>query len=417
MLSIIILLLSLLIVNYLTLKQQNKKHFRGLGIVLKIILFLELLCYIFFLWLINQGTSFFLIGNQSILDRLIKVRFVEKHYSDRYEKDSLFRLDDDLGYTLSDKSNLTNAQGLRNHKEYRFASAQNTLRMVVFGDSFVYGRDEEYENTWPYLLESSVGNLEVLNFGVPGYGVGQSYLRFLEEGLKFNPDILFFNTILLSGRDQFPAMRVLKTRGIRDSNTYRVHFWLEKNQLRSQVISPLNLFDPQFRDQFIYQPLALKENPSYWSLKIFSVSNIGLLLKNTFLPKQYLKNMQAKEYQDLDANVEILQNLLLVAKKNKIKVLFFVATNFNDLPLKIQYLIKHYKNWVVYSNSSLLELAGYYGYPFKELLNEGNHYNAQGHQIYTKKVAAILSSHEWGFGDRTFTYADQSKSFLRYPTK
>jgi hypothetical protein len=70
------------------------------------------------------------------------------------------------------------------------------LRIAVFGDSFTYGLESDFDDTWPHLLEERlrVGGTpaEVLNFGVGGYGMDQAYLRWDSVGKQYHPEIVVF---------------------------------------------------------------------------------------------------------------------------------------------------------------------------------------------------------------------------------
>ncbi|MCA8942530.1 MAG: hypothetical protein KDB80_08255 [Planctomycetes bacterium] len=50
-------------------------------------------------------------------------------------------------------------------------------RIAVFGCSFTYGSEVAGSESWPALLESRREDLQVLNFGVPGFGADQALLR------------------------------------------------------------------------------------------------------------------------------------------------------------------------------------------------------------------------------------------------
>ena len=146
--------------------------------------------------MIYQGSCFFLIGNQKVLDSLIKARLLYAIYFVQGKEYVINQVDNTLGYTIGQNKSTgaykSNQQGFRGDREYTLFPSKDVLRMAAFGDSFVFCDGEKNEDSWPAILEKSVGNFEVLNFGVPGYGFGQSYLRFLKDGLKFNPDIIFF---------------------------------------------------------------------------------------------------------------------------------------------------------------------------------------------------------------------------------
>ncbi|MFH1279964.1 MAG: SGNH/GDSL hydrolase family protein [Candidatus Eisenbacteria bacterium] len=83
-----------------------------------------------------------------------------------------------------------NSDGIRSGREYEKDPPPGTLRIAAFGDSFTHGDDVAGGEEWPALLESAGDGWEVLNFGVPGYGTDQAYLRYLEEGVRFSPDIV-----------------------------------------------------------------------------------------------------------------------------------------------------------------------------------------------------------------------------------
>ncbi len=83
----------------------------------------------------------------------------------------------------------TNSRGLRSAREYSAVPADSVVRVAAFGDSFVYGNEVDNANCWPVLAEQIYPRLEVLNYGVGGYGNDQAYLRFLADGRSLSPRI------------------------------------------------------------------------------------------------------------------------------------------------------------------------------------------------------------------------------------
>ncbi|MGE0621360.1 MAG: GDSL-type esterase/lipase family protein [Pseudomonadales bacterium] len=65
-------------------------------------------------------------------------------------------------------------------------------RAVALGDSFVYGNEVGPEENFAALLDRADNGLEVLNLGVPGYGIDQSWLKYLRHGEPLDPDIVIF---------------------------------------------------------------------------------------------------------------------------------------------------------------------------------------------------------------------------------
>ncbi|HEY6101666.1 MAG TPA: SGNH/GDSL hydrolase family protein [bacterium] len=82
-----------------------------------------------------------------------------------------------------------NAQGIRGNRIYRPTPPRGVLRLAAFGDSFTHGDDVRNQDTWEELLVRAHGQLEVMNFGVSGYGSDQAFLRYREEGLQYRPQI------------------------------------------------------------------------------------------------------------------------------------------------------------------------------------------------------------------------------------
>jgi hypothetical protein len=98
----------------------------------------------------------------------------------------LLTLDPALGWRYRanrpDSVNGSNAWGARGRREYTPRPRPHVTRVAAFGDSFVYGNEVGDRDNWAAQLEQLYPNLEVLNFGVGGYGLDQAYLRFLSEG-------------------------------------------------------------------------------------------------------------------------------------------------------------------------------------------------------------------------------------------
>jgi hypothetical protein len=92
-----------------------------------------------------------------------------------------------------------NSQGLRD-KEYPIIKPKGKIRLVALGDSFTFGEGIPYSKRFTDISERNLPNLEIINFGVPGYGLDQSILLFERKGLQFSPDfvILFINDPLTS---------------------------------------------------------------------------------------------------------------------------------------------------------------------------------------------------------------------------
>ncbi|MCZ6593914.1 MAG: SGNH/GDSL hydrolase family protein [Bacteroidetes bacterium] len=85
---------------------------------------------------------------------------------------------------------------MRSLREYSFEIPQGITRIAVFGDSFTECVDVRNEEAWPYLIEKSCENYEVLNFGVRAYGTDQSLLRYRRDARIFNPKIVLIGFMI-----------------------------------------------------------------------------------------------------------------------------------------------------------------------------------------------------------------------------
>ena len=101
----------------------------------------------------------------------------------------------------------TNSCGMR-ERELTLQKPVGTFRIAIIGDSFTFGWGVKEELAFPRQLEKilnnslsragpdkrNINNVEVLNFGVPGFSPFQAVATFEQKALDYNPDavVLFF---------------------------------------------------------------------------------------------------------------------------------------------------------------------------------------------------------------------------------
>jgi hypothetical protein len=106
----------------------------------------------------------------------------------------LLAIDSVLGWRYRaghvDSANETNSQGLRSTRTYSAKASPGVLRVAAFGNSSVYGNEVANADCWSTVLEQLDPRLEILNYGVGGYGVDQAYLRLLLEGYRLEPRVV-----------------------------------------------------------------------------------------------------------------------------------------------------------------------------------------------------------------------------------
>jgi hypothetical protein len=89
----------------------------------------------------------------------------------------------------------TNSQGIRARTEFEARVAPGRIRALCSGDSFAFGEGSGDLDTWCHLLTVLDDRLETVNLGQPGYGVGQSYLRYLRDGAPLDHQIHLFTFV------------------------------------------------------------------------------------------------------------------------------------------------------------------------------------------------------------------------------
>lgn len=102
--------------------------------------------------------------------------------------------DPDLGWRnnpgYTDSAHAINGVGARSQREYTAQPAPGVLRVAAYGDAYVYAAEVTTEEAWSTRIERDDATIEVLNFGVGGYGTDQAFLRFLGDGASFAPVVV-----------------------------------------------------------------------------------------------------------------------------------------------------------------------------------------------------------------------------------
>lgn len=96
-----------------------------------------------------------------------------------------------------------NSQGLRD-PERPYTAAPGTFRILALGDSFVEGYTVDTDRTVTQVLEKALDGpgcpVEVLNAGTAAYSTDQEYLFYLDEGVRYAPQVVllfaYYNDVL-----------------------------------------------------------------------------------------------------------------------------------------------------------------------------------------------------------------------------
>ncbi len=95
---------------------------------------------------------------------------------------------------FGDKTLNSNSKGIRGETEYSYEKSRRT-RILILGDSFTFGDGVSDDETYAAQLQQMLPEVEVINFGVHGYGHDQMLLYWKQEGVRYRPDILILGFI------------------------------------------------------------------------------------------------------------------------------------------------------------------------------------------------------------------------------
>jgi hypothetical protein len=124
----------------------------------------------------------------------------------------------------------TNSVGFRDD-EWAVEKAPGTVRIAVLGDSFVQAREVAKEERFTEILEQRLNasgglagrQVEVMNFGVAGYGTADELLVWRYEAQRYDPDIVLL--AFFAGNDVINNTRALQR------NANRPYFLLRDGEL------------------------------------------------------------------------------------------------------------------------------------------------------------------------------------------
>ena len=116
---------------------------------------------------------------------------------------SYFVPDGSLGWTVGpsrqskDGLYFSSSEGIRSAgPNVSYATRSVMHRVATVGDSFTFGLEVRFEDSWAARLEQLLGSqVQVLNFGVDGYGVDQAYLRYSRDVRQWHPELVLLGFI------------------------------------------------------------------------------------------------------------------------------------------------------------------------------------------------------------------------------
>lgn len=254
---------------------------------------------------------------------------VARHYRELLDRASgplsFLAYDDLLGWTVgrnrrsADGLYQSSSEGIRApHAEVTFAEHAGRTRIALVGDSFTFGNEVPYEGTWGYLLEKALGSeFQVLNFGVSGYGVDQTYLRYEKDARKWNPKIAIFGLI---------SHDILRTATVYPFLTFpdwdipfsKPRFILRDEDLKRMNVPPLApeaIFSRGSISElpFLEHDIGFKEND--WKKGLYHLSYLARLFVSRF-PRWSTENPDVSDEAHVSVNASIVKAFVRSARQS-----------------------------------------------------------------------------------------------------
>lgn len=321
------------------------------------------------------------------------------------DKLGYIRFDRTLGWPIrgdsisADGIYTSNSDGIRGDKNYSLNIPDRKTRITTFGDSFTHGDQVSNKDTWQSLMESKASNLEVLNFGVGGYGLDQAYLRFLEHGSKYETDIViigFMTENINRNRNRFRPFYFKRT-GLPFSKpmfTYingslsLIPSYFRKPQDYNELFTNRKTTIQRLGEGDFYYQRGLKSNPYLdWSPAI--------RLTKVFLSK-YFSNL-GNPYLN-DPNTLEVTKALFKSFRDKVssygqRPIVVIFPNKQDITRCNESKEKRYKPLIDYlrsNNFDFIDLGGQLcNYKPAEVFN--GHYNRLGNKIVAETMLRHVS--------------------------
>lgn len=328
----------------------------------------------------------------------------------------------------------TNSLGLRMEKEVE--PTKTKKRILLLGDSMIYGDNVNEKDTYYYKLQKYLGdNYEVINMAVSGYGTDQELSKLLEEGNNLNPDIVIINIALNDYSNNFnifymPNGTIFESR----KNAFILH----PKQIAGKLTDFLTYFNLDYN---ILEQIDLVyiENKNKKKIDTKTIdkdynfldknSHLYVLFKKFILKLQEEKNSRDNDYNlihkdrsyfyllekdyivDYNASIALTFRILNeISKVSKAEVIYvnipFRAQHdekfrkklmkkykgMEDLEFEFEKINKIQKEFMDFKNYNYIDLLPYLKNEKNIYLKNDNHWNNKGADAAAKTVANYIKN-------------------------
>ena len=294
----------------------------------------------------------------------------------------------------------SNSKGLRGDREYPVIPPNNSIRISSFGDSYTHCDDVKNEESWQEQLHNADHRLEVLNFGVGGYGLDQAFLRYREEGTLYGSHIILIgfmkeniNRLVNVFRPfYFPGIPLTKPRYfIRGNELILFHNPLSTLNDCSVLLHNPKALLSKFGENDYYYKLFPKEHfldfsPSVRLFKLLYYTMYNRYLEysgRTIYDKNGAYNQNSEAFRIC---TKLFDEFYYSAQKNKSLPIIILFPGPSDVERYHKNRIKDYSPLIQYFNSR--------GYRYIDLLDAFEKYGVSSHSddLYGKSHHAPLGN-------------------------
>lgn len=306
-----------------------------------------------------------------------------------------------------------NSHGIRVSHRPNKKNNNSPIKIALFGDSFTAAYDVPFENSWGYYLENNLKKsgfkLEVLNFGVGGYGMDQAFLRYKAVSSKFSPDIVIFGFQPENTRRNLNMIRSLYNHSFFPFSKPRFVFENKIFKLiNSPCPSPKKLLDIMehidnwslIKYEYFYSPDDFRAN------LLNNSKLISFALYEFYLALAKINKPQQEDKISSDLAIEIIKQFKKIALNNhKHYLIVHLPTSYN---------LREMRSHKIFRYSDLLYMIGNIApviHPESAMLKEFKnnsrdsifanktigHYSAKGNKIVADVITEYFLKHKYLF--------------------
>jgi hypothetical protein len=257
----------------------------------------------------------------------------------------------------------TNARGWRD-SDHSVARVPGIRRAVAVGDSFTFGTDVDDGERFTDLLPERIERLEVLNFGVPGYGTDQE-LRVLETGaLAYQPDVVILQICVFND--------------LRDINHRWLYSW------------PKPYYEVQDGELHLTRP------PFTWSIRVREASYLVETLYQRIMNAQNIGVLvnPSRDVDTLPLFEALMRRMASLTLDQGIRLVAILAYSPDTLdakgPARGQRLQEVLAGLEVPTLDTRALFAAHSSNPGRYYSPISNHWNAEGHQLVAEGSQRLL---------------------------